>query len=111
MTDESNGATEPVARKLLQQFIRMPHETEMEFFCAKGTGRIIIQRMRVKLSRLREKVKLLGRNVQEFKMIVEVLETQEDKDYVKLRKTKNKFTDDKETLRRIEIEFADLLED
>jgi hypothetical protein len=99
------------ARKLLQQFIRLPQDGELEFSCKAGEGRIVLQRMRVKLSRLREKAKLLGRNVQEFKMIIDLVETREDRDFVKLRKTKNRFTDEKETLRRMEEEFAGLLED
>src|SRR5690349_20845928 len=98
------------ARSILKQFVMLNFEETIAFKCIPNTGDIIIQRMRVRLSRLRTKAKKRGKVLQEFKMIK--VKTEEGTfddgkqcEVVTLKKTKNSITDVQEAFHQVMTEF------
>lgn len=61
--------TVPDSRTLLLQFVRLPYEQEMSFVCPRGMGDIILDRVRVRWSKLRRVAKLRGRSLRPAKML------------------------------------------
>lgn len=65
-----------MAKMLLRRFIKLPYGAKLEFYCLRGQGDAMIQRMRVRLSKVKKKAIASGISPQEFKMIrVNVEET------------------------------------
>lgn len=101
------------AKEQLKNFIYMDIETNLVFECPRGEGKKIIQRMRVRLSKLRkialrrhrviDEFKMLLISINEFDKIVEAVTEMMER--VTLRKSKSKITDVTSELNKITDEF------
>ena len=89
--------TNNFAKEQLRRFGALALEEQMDFICDINHGKAIVQLMRVRLSRLRDKAKRAGRTVKAFKMIclsVQEVETANGRfEKVTLIKTANSRTD------------------
>lgn len=98
------------AKERLKDFIFMAIETNLVFECPHGEGVKIIQRMRVRLSKLRKIAIKRNRVIDEFKMLLISINQFEDEnkiamERVTLRKSKSKITDISRELNKITEEF------
>lgn len=107
------------AKEQLRNFVFLDIETNLVFVCPRGEGKKIIQRMRVRLSKLRKTAIKRQRVIDEFKMLLISINDFEETDppgssapaptrymeRVTLRKSKSKITDVTQELSRITEDF------
>lgn len=94
------------AKNRLKDFILMDIEENLTFSCKEGEGNKIVQRMRVRLSKLRSMALRRNRVVDEFKMfLISIEHTIGGQETVILRKSKSKITDVSDELNKITNEF------
>jgi len=94
------------ARKALIDFGNLELGKTMEIFVDKGDGENFVQRMRVRMSRVRDKIKQAKKVPAQFTMKLEkieaVMHNGVEMDKVILKKTKNGLTDFEDLLADIE---------
>lgn len=74
-------------RDLTIRFVKTPMEGNFAFDVEAGFGQKIVHRMRVELSRLRDKARRMNAKVKPFKMIVISNEERDGRDHIVLKKT------------------------
>jgi hypothetical protein len=99
------------AKEQLKRFIQLKYDEQISFTTAKGEGEATVRRMRVKLSKLRNKALAKRLTVRTFKMyVISIIDNQDNTETVTLRMTQSAITGVADALSVLEDgEFSGLI--
>lgn len=98
------------AKERLKEFASLQMEEQMTFVCPLNKGRGIVQIMRVRISRLRDRANKRGRTLKAFKLrVLSVVKLNDLEERVTIIKTNNSITDLTDTLDKELNDFEGLI--